>query len=194
MSGGKGKLLGGATGVKAANVVILGAGIAGSRTRPPSRWAWGRDTKVCSTSTVRRCSPCSGRLPGVQTLHSDQLTIEAEVVNADVVIGAILVSGAQDPGRRAGGDRARAMQPGSVIVDLSVDQGGCIETSRVHDPPRAHLREARGDPLLRRQHGRGGADHLHPRADQRDAALHPRRRRQGSGERPPAPTRRSPVA
>ena len=96
MSGGKGKLMGGATGVKPANVVILGAGIAGSnaaiiaighgsahqgaRHRPGARWA-----------------ACAGLCPAVETLHSDQLTIEAEVAAADVVIGAVLVSGARTP-------------------------------------------------------------------------------------------------
>ncbi len=69
-------------------------------------------------------------LPGVQTLHSDQLTIEEEVLKADVVIGAILVSGARTPVLVAE-DVVRSMQPGSVIVDLSVDQGGCVATSRV---------------------------------------------------------------
>ena len=68
--------------------------------------------------------------PGVETLHSDQLTIEEEVATADLVIGAILVSGATTP-VLVSEDVVRAMQPGSVIVDLSVDQGGCVATSRV---------------------------------------------------------------
>jgi alanine dehydrogenase len=65
---------------------------------------------------------------GVQTLHSDQLTIEQEVASADLVIGAILVSGAKTP-VLVSEDLVRSMQPGSVIVDLSVDQGGCVATS-----------------------------------------------------------------
>jgi alanine dehydrogenase len=66
----------------------------------------------------------------VRTLHSDQLTVEEEVTKADLVIGAILVSGARTP-VLVSEDVVRAMQPGSVIMDLSVDQGGCVATSHV---------------------------------------------------------------
>jgi alanine dehydrogenase len=128
MSGGKGKLLSGATGVKKANVVILGAGTAGLNAASIALGMGARtvllDINNESLLTAQR------QLPGVQTLQSDQLTIETEVVNADVLIGAILVSGAKTP-VVVREDTVRGMQPGSVIVDLSVDQGGCIETSRV---------------------------------------------------------------
>ncbi len=125
--GGKGKLLGGATGVKAANVVILGAGIAGSNAAAIAS-GMGAHTKVLDINldalgSVRRT------LPNVQTLSSDQLTIEEEVGKADVVIGAVLVSGARTP-VLVSEALVKAMQPGSVIVDLSIDQGGCVETSR----------------------------------------------------------------
>jgi alanine dehydrogenase len=126
-SGGKGKLLGGATGVKAANVVILGAGIAGTNAAAIA-WGMGAHTKVLDINldalTFLRRS-----LPNVQTLHSDQLTIEEEVVKADVVIGAVLVSGAKTP-VLVSEALVKAMEPGSVIVDLSVDQGGCVASSR----------------------------------------------------------------
>jgi alanine dehydrogenase len=126
-NGGKGKLLGGATGVKAANVVILGGGIAGANAASIA-CGMGAHTKVLDISldalaAVRRA------VPGVQTLHSDQLTIEEEVQKADVVIGAVLVSGARAP-VLISEQLVGAMQPGSVIVDLSVDQGGSVETSR----------------------------------------------------------------
>jgi alanine dehydrogenase len=127
MSGGKGKLMGGATGVKPANVVILGAGIAGSNAAVIAS-GMGARTKVLDVDlealvAVRRM------LPSVETLHSDQLTIEAEIAGADVVIGAVLVSGARTP-VLVSEDEVRSMQPGSVIVDLSVDQGGTVATSR----------------------------------------------------------------
>ncbi|MFH0915021.1 MAG: alanine dehydrogenase [bacterium] len=127
MSGGKGKLLGGATGVKAANVVILGAGIAGANAAFIAS-GMGANTKILdidmdSLAAVRR------QLPAVETLHSDQLTIDEEVRKADVVIGAVLVSGARTP-VLVSETLVQAMQPGSVIVDLSVDQGGCVATSR----------------------------------------------------------------
>lgn len=127
MSGGKGKLLGGATGVKAANVVILGAGIAGTNAACIAS-GMGAHTKILdidldSLAAVKR------QLPAVETLHSDQLSIDEEVRKADVVIGAVLVSGARTP-VLVSETLVQAMQPGSVIVDLSVDQGGCVATSR----------------------------------------------------------------
>jgi alanine dehydrogenase len=126
MSGGKGKLLGGATGVKAANVVILGGGIAGTNAATIAA-GMGAHTKVLDID-IDVLLAVQRQVPGVQTLHSDQLTIETEVVNADLVIGAILVSGAMTPVLVPEGV-VQAMQPGSVIVDLSVDQGGCVATS-----------------------------------------------------------------
>lgn len=128
MSGGKGKLLGGATGVKAANVVVLGAGIAGKNAAAIAA-GMGAHTKILDID-LPTLAAAQRELRGVQTLHSDQLTIEEEVTKADVVIGAILVSGARTP-VLVSEDLVRAMQPGSVIVDLSVDQGGCVATSRV---------------------------------------------------------------
>jgi alanine dehydrogenase len=127
MSGGKGKLMGGATGVKPANVVILGAGIAGSNAATISAGMGARtkvlDIDLAALGNVRRM------LPSVETLHSDQLTIEEEVAAADVVIGAVLVSGAKTPVLVSEG-AVRSMQLGSVIVDLSIDQGGTVATSR----------------------------------------------------------------
>ena len=128
MSGGKGKLLGGATGVKAANVVILGAGIAG-RNAAAIAAGMGAHTKILDIN-VDVLADMQREHPGVQTLHSNQLTIEDEVARADLVIGAILVSGAKTPVLVAE-QVVQEMQPGSVIVDLSVDQGGCVATSRI---------------------------------------------------------------
>lgn len=126
-SGGKGKLLGGATGVKAANVVILGAGIAGSNAAGVAAGMGARtmvlDISLGALAALRKTHP------SVQTLSSDHLTIEEEVQKADVVIGAVLVSGARTP-VLVSEALVKAMQPGSVIVDLSIDQGGCVETSR----------------------------------------------------------------
>ncbi len=128
MSGGKGKLLGGATGVRAASVVILGAGMAGTNAAAIAS-GMGADTRILDVDRDALLA-AQKQVPGVQTLHSDQLTIEEEVSAADVVIGAVLVSGAKTP-VLVSDDLVRAMQPGSVIVDLSVDQGGCVATSHV---------------------------------------------------------------
>lgn len=128
LSGGKGKLLGGATGVKAANVVILGAGTAGTNAAMIAL-GMGAHTKLLDIDDNALVA-AEHKLQRVETLHSDQLTIETEVEKADLLIGAILKSGARTP-VVVSEDTVRAMQPGSVIVDLSVDQGGCVETSRV---------------------------------------------------------------
>jgi len=128
MSGGKGKLLGGATGVKAANVVILGAGTAG-RNAAVIAAGMGAHTKILDID-VDALAEMERKHPGVQTLHSDQLTIEEEVARADLVVGAILVSGAKTP-VLVPEAVVQEMQAGSVIVDLSVDQGGCVATSRI---------------------------------------------------------------
>jgi alanine dehydrogenase len=127
MSGGKGKLLGGATGVKPANVVILGAGIAGCNAAIIAL-GMGARTKVLDID-LEALVALRRMLPSVETLHSDQLTIESEIASADVVIGAVLVSGARTP-VLVTEDGVRSMQPGSVIVDLSIDQGGTVATSR----------------------------------------------------------------
>jgi alanine dehydrogenase len=126
MSGGKGKLIGGATGVKPANVVILGAGIAGSNAAIIAS-GLGARTKVLDID-LEALGHIRLTLPFVETLHSDQLTIEAEIAAADVVIGAVLVSGARTP-VLISEDMVRSMQAGSVIVDLSIDQGGTVATS-----------------------------------------------------------------
>jgi alanine dehydrogenase len=128
MSGGKGKLLGGATGVKAAKVVVVGAGTAGLNAAAIAHGLGARTILFDTDSKV--LLDAQRELPGVQTLQSDQLSVDNEVANADMVIGAVLVSGAKTP-LVVREETVRKMQPGSVIVDLSVDQGGCVETSHV---------------------------------------------------------------
>ena len=141
MSGGKGKLWAAPRG-QARERGDPGRGHRRAPTRPPSPPAWERGPRS-STSTWRRWAASAGQLPAVETLHSDQLTIEAEVAAADVVIGAVLVSGARTP-VLVSENAVRSMQPGSVIVDLSVDQGGCVATSRATIAPRPDLRASTG--------------------------------------------------
>jgi alanine dehydrogenase len=125
-AGGKGKLLCGATGVKAANVVILGAGAAGFNAAMIAS-GLGAHVKLLDIAP-EAIQAAAYRLPQVQTLHSDRLTIEEEVIKADLVIGAVLVSGAMTP-VLVSEALVEAMPKGSVIVDVSIDQGGCFETS-----------------------------------------------------------------
>ncbi len=134
MNGGKGKLMGGVTGVPAARVVILGAGIAGSNA---AQIASGMKARVRVLDiNLERLMEVERHFPGVEALMSNQTTIEEQVLRADLVIGAVLVVGARAP-RLVSEDLIKAMQPGSVMVDISIDQGGCFETSHMttHSDP-----------------------------------------------------------
>ena len=126
--GGIGALLGGVPGVPAAKVVILGGGVAGTNA---ARMAMGMEAYV---TVVDRSLPRLYELDlqfGAQlhTIFSTMENIEREVSAADLVIGAVLVPGSAAP-KLVSRDLVRAMRPGTVIVDVSIDQGGCFETSR----------------------------------------------------------------
>jgi alanine dehydrogenase len=126
--GGTGILLGGVPGVAAAKVVILGGGVAGTNA---ARMAMGVEALV---TVVDKSLPRLYELDmqfgsQLHTLFSTVENIESEVSAADLVIGAVLVPGAAAP-KLVSRELVRAMRPGSVIVDISIDQGGCFETSR----------------------------------------------------------------
>ncbi|MGH7115449.1 MAG: alanine dehydrogenase [Stellaceae bacterium] len=126
--GGIGVLLGGVPGVPAAKVVILGGGVAGTNA---ARMAMGMEAYV---TVIDRSLPRLYELDlqfGAQlhTLYSTMENIEREVAAADLVIGAVLIPGAAAP-RLVSRELIRAMRPGTVVVDISIDQGGCFETSR----------------------------------------------------------------
>lgn len=134
MNGGKGKLLGGVTGVAAAKVVVLGAGTAGTNA---AQIALGMHAHVTLLDArVDRLLDAERFLPGVETLMSNQMIIENQVERADLAIGAVLVPGGRAP-RLVSRELVASMQPGSVVLDMSVDQGGCFETSRMttHSDP-----------------------------------------------------------
>lgn len=127
-AGGRGILLGGSVGVKPGRVVILGCGIVGSNA---ARVASGLGAEVIvidrDLDRLRRVE--TSRLRNVVTLASSAMGIKDAVLRADLLIGAVLVVGARTP---ALVDRATVeeMKNGSVIVDVDVDYGGCVETSR----------------------------------------------------------------
>lgn len=134
MNGGKGMLLGGAPGVAAARVVVLGAGTAGTNA---AQIALGMHARVSLLDIrIERLVEAERYLPGVEALMSNRMVVEEQVRGADLVIGAVLVPGARAP-RLVSRELVKAMQPGSVIVDISIDQGGCFETSRMttHSDP-----------------------------------------------------------
>jgi alanine dehydrogenase len=127
-TGGIGILLSGASGVRPGKVVVLGAGTAGSNA---AQIAFGLGAHV----SVIDANPAKLRylhdiLGGhITTVMSNRANIEEEVRSADLLIGAVLVPGARAP-RLVTRSMVRRMRPGSAIVDISIDQGGCVETSR----------------------------------------------------------------
>ncbi|MBI5167053.1 MAG: alanine dehydrogenase [candidate division NC10 bacterium] len=134
-NGGRGILLCGASGVPPAKVVIIGAGVAGTNA---CKVALGLGTRVSILDiNPERLSYLHDITQGhVTTIISNRMTIEEEIVNADLVIGAVLIPGAQAP-KLVTREMLRRMRPGSAIVDISVDQGGCFETTRptTHENP-----------------------------------------------------------
>jgi alanine dehydrogenase len=127
-NGGRGVLLGGVAGVLPAKVVILGGGVAGTNA---IEMAVGLHADVTVVDrSVKRLRELSSQFAGrIKTVYSTMAAIEALVLEADLVVGAVLVAGAAAP-KLVSRDLVRRMKPGSVLVDISIDQGGCFETSR----------------------------------------------------------------
>ena len=133
--GGRGILMGGVSGVRPAKVLVLGAGMAGSN----AAWiAVGMEAEIVvvdkDLDRLRFIDQIhKGR---IMTLMSDRLTLEQRVRESDVVVGSVLIPGARAPKLITEGMVA-SMRPGSVIVDIAIDQGGCVETSRMttHSDP-----------------------------------------------------------
>jgi alanine dehydrogenase len=133
--GGRGVLMGGASGVAPAKVVVLGAGMAGSN----AAWiAAGMEAEVVVVDkNVDRLRFVDQIWRGrIQTIASSRLAVEQLVLEADVVVGAVLVPGAKAP-HLVTEDHVRQMRSGAVLVDISIDQGGCFATSRMttHSEP-----------------------------------------------------------
>ena len=127
--GGRGVLMGGASGVAPARVVVLGAGMAGLN----AAWiAAGMEAEVTvldkNVDRLRYVDQIQrGR---IQTVMSSALAVEQLVLEADLVIGAVLVPGARAP-KLVTESMIASMRPGAAVVDISIDQGGCFETSRM---------------------------------------------------------------
>lgn len=126
--GGKGILLGGVTGVKRGKVTIIGGGVVGINAAKMAV-GLGADVTILDVNHKRLeylDDVFQGRL---RTLHSNPQNIEESVIESDLVIGAVLITGAKAP-VLVNKSMIERMQPGSVVVDVAVDQGGCIETCR----------------------------------------------------------------
>jgi alanine dehydrogenase len=125
--GGRGVLMGGVSGVYAAKVVVLGAGVSGMNA---AAIALGMQAEVLLVDkNIARLRSADAIYQGhLQTVASNTYEIERAVIDADLVIGAVLVPGAKAP-TLIPNDLVAKMKPGSVLVDISIDQGGCFEDS-----------------------------------------------------------------
>jgi len=128
--GGKGRLLGGLPSVGRGRVVVLGAGNAGGNAARMAA-AFGAEVRVLDRDP-QRLAGLHHAAPNITALYSSHAAIEREVRQADLLVGSVLIPGARAP-HLVSRELVAAMQPGSVIVDISVDQGGCIETTRPTD-------------------------------------------------------------
>ncbi|MGE3608545.1 MAG: alanine dehydrogenase [Bacteriovoracaceae bacterium] len=133
--GGKGVLLGGVPGVRRAKVTIIGCGIAGTNAAQMAV-GMGADVTLIDLSTKRLAELDQLFENKVNTIFSNSQNIEEAVLQSDLVIGAVLVPGAKAP-KLVTREMISKMQKGSVVVDIAVDQGGCIETCKptTHENP-----------------------------------------------------------
>lgn len=135
-SGGRGVLIGGSIGVPPGNVVVVGAGVAGANAASVA-WGMGARVRVFDRDPARLES-LEDRFfgAGLDTAYAEPVALADAIADADVVVGTVHVRGARTP-RVVESAAVARMRPGSVIVDVSIDQGGCCETSRptTHDDP-----------------------------------------------------------
>ena len=133
--GGKGKLMGGVTGVRPARVLVLGGGIVGTNA---AQIAAGMGAEVLITDiNLSRLRYLSEVMPkNVKTLYSSMHNIRMELPNIDLVIGSVLIPGDKAP-HLITKEMLKMMKPGTVLVDVAIDQGGCFETSHptTHSEP-----------------------------------------------------------
>lgn len=133
--GGRGVLMGGVPGVRPAKVLVLGAGVVG-RNAALTAAGMGADVTIADVNLdiLRHCAEVMPK--NVRTLYSSRHNIETELPDTDLVIGSVLVPGAKAP-HLVTRDMVKLLRPGSVMVDVAIDQGGCFETSHptTHSDP-----------------------------------------------------------
>ncbi len=141
-NGGRGVLMGGVSGVYAAKVVVIGAGVSGMNA---AAIALGMQAEVLLLDrNIARLRQADAIYQGhLQTVASNAYEIERAVLDADLVIGAVLVPGAKAP-TLISNELVSRMKPGAVLVDISIDQGGCFEDSRptTHAEPTYRVHES----------------------------------------------------
>ena len=133
--GGKGKLMGGVPGVKPTKVFVIGAGVVGTAAARTAA-GMGADVTICDISLPRLAYLADVMPRNVKTLMSSEYNIREELKCADLVIGSVLIPGAKAP-KLVTREMLALMEPGSVLVDVAIDQGGCFETSHptTHEEP-----------------------------------------------------------
>ncbi|MFM8621202.1 MAG: alanine dehydrogenase [Candidatus Nanopelagicaceae bacterium] len=127
-NGGRGVLLGGVPGVRPGKIVVIGGGVAGLNAAVMAR-GLGADVTILDRSVSRLQYIDSLYNGAIKTLMSNDHTIEQEVLEADLVIGAVLIHGAKAP-TLVSNELVSRMKHGSVLVDIAIDQGGCFEDSK----------------------------------------------------------------
>lgn len=132
---GRGILLGGVPGVAPAHITVLGGGVVGANAAKVAA-GFGASVGLLDINMDRLRYLDDVMPPNVDCLFSDRHTIREQLKRADLVIGAVLIPGAKAP-RLIDRDDLKLMQPGSVIIDVAIDQGGCVATSRptTHSEP-----------------------------------------------------------
>jgi alanine dehydrogenase len=133
--GGRGVLLGGVPGVRRGKVVILGGGVVGTNAAKMAV-GMGADVTILDVDLNRLRYLDDVFANEVTTVYSDPISIEKSIGYADLVVGGVLIPGASAP-KLIKREHLKIMKPGSVIVDVAVDQGGCVETAKptTHDNP-----------------------------------------------------------
>ena len=172
--GGKGVLLGGVPGVKPGKVLVLGGGVVGHNAALMAA-GLGADVTIADIS-LPRLRYLSETMPkNVKTLFSSTHTIEQELPTTDLVIGAVLIPGAKAP-HLITRDMLKLLKPGSVLVDVAIDQGGCFETSHptTHANPVYEIDDI--------QHSGSGPADFHISLDQRYPAVRDQACRQRLGK------------
>ena len=127
--GGRGVLLGGVSGVEPAHVMILGGGVVGTCAAHVA-CGMGANVAIFDINIDRLRELDEFMPPNLTTIYSDPQAIRKHLKRADLVVGAVLIAGAKAP-HLISKDDLKLMEPGSVIVDVAIDQGGCVETAKV---------------------------------------------------------------
>ncbi len=166
---GRGILLGGVPGVEPAHITILGGGVVGANAAKIAA-GFRANIGLLDVNMDRLRYLDDIMPPNVTVLFSDRETVRQQLQRADLVIGSVLVPGAKAP-RLIEREDLGLMKPGSVIIDVAIDQGGCAATSRptTHSNPTFLVDDVSA--LLRDQHARGRGPHEHLRPLQRHALL-----------------------